>query len=229
MENDQQPGWYGTAPGTLRYWDGATYTFTTSPKELRRHAARGTDVPGVDFTAPIHEAPGTDWRGRAGVVVIGVVVVALVAAGVALPLGSALVVGVAVALAGWVTLARMLDMGTPGGAELLGIGVAAGVVIGVLALGTSLIRGPSETTGPDASARMACTHFRNVLGDISDGVLTDEEIRRKAQEVDRDASASEWPGIASASRAFLAAMTSGGDSIGAASRLADVCSTVEDL
>lgn len=69
----------------------------------------------------------------------------------------------------------------------------------------------TEAEEPDRSdtlSRAACEHWRNVLGDIQDGVLTDEEIRAKVQEVNADAQYSDAPGIADASRDLLAAATS---------------------
>lgn len=44
----------------------------------------------------------------------------------------------------------------------------------------------SSSTGGsegDASADLACTHFRNVAVDASAGILTDAELRGKLQEV----------------------------------------------
>jgi hypothetical protein len=35
----------------------------------------------------------------------------------------------------------------------------------------------------------ACTHFGNVMQDVADGVLSDDEIRTKIQEVERHADA----------------------------------------
>ena len=37
-------------------------------------------------------------------------------------------------------------------------------------------------------SRLACDHFRNVMRDVSDGILTPEELRGKLQEVDDNAS-----------------------------------------
>jgi len=79
-------------------------------------------------------------------------------------------------------------------------------VIGVLLLVASCGGNEDE---PDGGARLACMHFRNVAADYSDGVLTIDELRDKLAEVEDDASVSEEPGIASAARAMLAAITQG--------------------
>ena len=89
------------------------------------------------------------------------------------------------------------------------------IVIGVLVLaaivvvGISVANSNDDEGDPDASAELACGHFRNVAGDIAAGVLTDAEVREKLQEVDRSASVSEEAGIASGARAMLAAVTRG--------------------
>jgi hypothetical protein len=70
---------------------------------------------------------------------------------------------------------------------------------------------PPEPTQhePDASARAACEHFRNVMGDVAAGILTDAELRGKFREVHRSASVSDEPGLAQAGTKLLAAMTTG--------------------
>jgi hypothetical protein len=87
-----------------------------------------------------------------------------------------------------------------------------------------------ETKG-DASARLACGHFYNVLGDVRDGVLTDFELREKLREIHDTARVSETPGIASSAQAMLAAATTGtsSDVLDAASRMVDACEDVDPL
>jgi len=66
------------------------------------------------------------------------------------------------------------------------------------------------TTSPtiaDDGASLACSHFRNVMGDASKGLLTDAELRTKIQEVYDSAHVSANPGIASDAQAMLAAAT----------------------
>jgi hypothetical protein len=65
---------------------------------------------------------------------------------------------------------------------------------------------PAPATA-DASAKVACRHWRNVVGDISKGILSDEEIRTKVQEVYDSAWVSEEPGIAEGAEAVLRAVT----------------------
>jgi hypothetical protein len=55
----------------------------------------------------------------------------------------------------------------------------------------------------DATAGAACTHFENVLGDVD--ILTDDQLVEKLQEVERTASLSSAPELASAARAMLSA------------------------
>lgn len=74
----------------------------------------------------------------------------------------------------------------------------------------------------DASARMACRHFRNVAGDIADGTLTGAEARQKFVEINDTASVSENAELSSATTALLAAMTRGDEDAAAAGmRLVD--------
>ncbi len=58
----------------------------------------------------------------------------------------------------------------------------------------------------DASANLACTHRRNIMRDVSDGVLTENETREKLKKVANTGSVAS-PAIASASRRMLAALT----------------------
>jgi hypothetical protein len=67
----------------------------------------------------------------------------------------------------------------------------------------------SAQSGPDASARVACEHFRNVAGDVAAGILTDEELRAKVKEVYSAASVTKEPGMADAARQLLSAATEG--------------------
>lgn len=67
-----------------------------------------------------------------------------------------------------------------------------------------------SSSGASASAELACEHFRNIMGDVSDGVLTDSELREKLKEVDSDAYVADEADIVAASRDMLAAATTGG-------------------
>jgi hypothetical protein len=66
---------------------------------------------------------------------------------------------------------------------------------------------PSTEAAPeaDASAQLACRHFRNVMGDLE--ILSGAELREKVQEVHDTARVSEEPGVAPAAREMLAAAT----------------------
>jgi hypothetical protein len=68
---------------------------------------------------------------------------------------------------------------------------------------------PPAAQPSDASARLACEHFRNVAGDVTAGILTGPELREKLQEVHETARVSENEGIASGAQAMLAGATSG--------------------
>jgi hypothetical protein len=57
----------------------------------------------------------------------------------------------------------------------------------------------------DASAFVACRHFRNVMGDVD--ILSPEELRVKVQEIHDKARVSEEPGVAESARGMLAAAT----------------------
>lgn len=87
--------------------------------------------------------------------------------------------------------------------------LVAALVAAVLAVGcgsatSGASGGPDEG---DASARLACDHFRNVAGDVD--VLTTAELRDKVAEIHDTARVSEVPGIAPNARAMLSAITQG--------------------
>jgi ABC-type Fe3+-hydroxamate transport system substrate-binding protein len=67
----------------------------------------------------------------------------------------------------------------------------------------------TSSTEADAGAGLACTHFRNVMGDAAKGLLTDAELRTKIQEVYDSAHVSASPGVASGAQSMLAAVTAG--------------------
>lgn len=68
---------------------------------------------------------------------------------------------------------------------------------------------PQPANEPDASAKAACEHFRNIMSDVAAGILTDAELREKFREVHRSASVSDEPGLAQAGTKLLASMTTG--------------------
>jgi len=76
---------------------------------------------------------------------------------------------------------------------------------------TTTTPAPSVSTpaavSADASAQLACGHFRNVMSDISSGLLTPGEVRTKTKEVYDTAYVSESAGIADSARSMLAAAT----------------------
>lgn len=80
----------------------------------------------------------------------------------------------------------------------------------------------------DASAELGCGHFRNIMGDVDAGILTDAELRTKFKEVYDTAYVSENPGIAEDARAMLAAITAGdGDPlVAAATAFSAACNAV---
>jgi len=86
----------------------------------------------------------------------------------------------------------------------------------------------TSPTIADASAELGCAHFRNVMGDISKGILTDAEIRTKIQQVYDTARVSENPGIAPDAQAMLAAATAndGTAFASAAADFAKACTAV---
>jgi hypothetical protein len=63
--------------------------------------------------------------------------------------------------------------------------------------------------GGSAAAELACTHFRNIVGDISKGILTDAEARSKFQEVNDNASIADEPDIVAGGDELVASMTTG--------------------
>lgn len=61
----------------------------------------------------------------------------------------------------------------------------------------------------DGAAHLSCEHFRNVMGDIGNGLLTDSEIRDKTKQFYDTGSVSDIATIRIATRGMLAAITSG--------------------
>jgi hypothetical protein len=66
-----------------------------------------------------------------------------------------------------------------------------------------------STPDADASAELACAHFRDVVTDEANGVLTDAELRDKLKEVYDKARYSTNAGIPEGAQAMLAAVTQG--------------------
>lgn len=82
-----------------------------------------------------------------------------------------------------------------------------GLTLATLAIGacgTSSSSSSSASSGGKASV-MACGHWDNIKGDISDGILTDSEIRSKVSEVRDSATSSS---VKSAATSLLAGITS---------------------
>jgi hypothetical protein len=67
-----------------------------------------------------------------------------------------------------------------------------------------------STSGPSPAegSSLACDHFRNVMGDVSKGVLSDTELRTKLKQVYDDSDIA-TPAVQSAAQAMLSADTSG--------------------
>lgn len=61
----------------------------------------------------------------------------------------------------------------------------------------------------DASTRVSCEHFRNIMSDVAQGVLNDAELRDKLKEVNDSASVSERDDIRAGAVAMLRAITTG--------------------
>lgn len=74
----------------------------------------------------------------------------------------------------------------------------------LIALGACSSSGPSPSEG----SSLACDHFRNVMGDVSKGLLSDEELRTKLKQVYDDSDIA-TPGVQSAAQAMLSADTNG--------------------
>lgn len=88
---------------------------------------------------------------------------------------------------------------------LVSVGVILALFVGCVALSDD---GDSERTGPsDASASVACRHFRNIVGDAP--MMTDAELREKLQEVETSASVAESPTLRDAARDMVIEVTRG--------------------
>lgn len=83
------------------------------------------------------------------------------------------------------------------------------IIGGCGAMTSSSNTNTSSSGGSDNATGASCEHFRNIVGDISKGILSDTEIRGKMQEVYDTASISLDPGIPDGAQALLAAATAG--------------------
>lgn len=110
--------------------------------------------------------------------------------------------------------------------------LAAVTIAAALALAGCSSDTPTATasTVADDAANLACTHFRNIMSDISKGLLTDAEIRTKIQQVYDTAQVSTKPGIAPDAQAMLAAATAndGTAFTNAAAAFSDACTKLGD-
>lgn len=94
---------------------------------------------------------------------------------------------------------------------------AMAIIMVVLVLGgCSTVSESTPTVAPvaltptvDGSADLACGHFRDIMRDVSDGILTDAELRTKIREVYNTARSSENAGIAEYAKAMLSTITQG--------------------
>lgn len=68
---------------------------------------------------------------------------------------------------------------------------------------------PPTTAGADGSTQLACEHFRNVMGDVGNGLLTVPELREKTKEFYSTGQRSEISQVRTATRQMLAAITAG--------------------
>ncbi len=74
---------------------------------------------------------------------------------------------------------------------------------------TTAAKAPKVTVDKRVSqSKLACTHFRNVAGDVSKGVLTDAELRKKLKEIDDNAIIATLE-VQRAATAMLAGITTG--------------------
>jgi hypothetical protein len=89
---------------------------------------------------------------------------------------------------------------------------------------TSSTESTSSGSGTHDDSQLACRRFRNVMGDVADGVLTDAEIRDQLKEVDDNAVIATEE-IQRAARSLLAAATTGtvDQFVDAASVMSDAC------
>lgn len=87
----------------------------------------------------------------------------------------------------------------------------------------------TDENGADASARLACPHFRNIAGDAADGLITGPELREKIKEVEDNASVSEVPGLSESGRRLLRAVTQGDadEFIAAVDAFSEKCASVD--
>jgi hypothetical protein len=101
--------------------------------------------------------------------------------------------------------------------------IAIALTVGLFVVWAVLTADDNEPTAPAATnSSVACTHFRNVLGDAD--VLSDAELREKLKEVEGNASIAS-PAVQAAARQLLAAVTSGtsGDVQAAATQMVTAC------
>jgi hypothetical protein len=84
------------------------------------------------------------------------------------------------------------------------------------------------TTELDGSTVLACEHFRNVMGDVAAGLLSDAELREKTKQFYGTGQRSGSPQVRTASRQMLAAITAGDTDayLAAAKRMGAACEKV---
>jgi|GEM_PF-3578586 len=98
-------GWHESPKG-YRYWDGDTWSFAASGRDLARYRRAQTPLPGADVNAPVHgrePRPGITLNSRV-VFAVGVLVVAVLGAWINVYLGVALaVLGAIIFFLAWPT------------------------------------------------------------------------------------------------------------------------------
>lgn len=98
------------------------------------------------------------------------------------------------------------------------------VVLAVLLTGCDSSSYVDGKTDAQDSSSLACDHFRNIASDVSQGLMTDAEMREKLKEV-HDNSSIGTPKVQRAATAMLAAATSGdyGQLGNAVTRMGNAC------
>jgi len=96
------------------------------------------------------------------------------------------------------------------------------VLLALVGCGEPTPEDESETA--QRSSRLSCNHFRNVMRDIGNGVLTPGEVREKLKEVESDALIA-TPEVQVAATDMLRASTQddGEAFLGAAQQMSEAC------
>lgn len=107
-----------------------------------------------------------------------------------------------------------------------GLGLIMVALVIMCASGAFKSKDTPELPGADASAKVACGHFRNVANDAAKGILGTDQLLPKMREVYDSASVSDNIRVRTAAQQLLAAVTADNDASAQVQEMSAACTAI---